>query len=263
MEACAMSSDVIDLRDFYRSDLGQIARHMIRRAVRRVWPDLEGMRLLGIGYPTPFLAVLLSDTERTVAVMPASQGVLGWPAEGRNLVTLADEGELPFADCSIDRVLMVHALESSEEARGLLREVWRVLAGGGRLLIVVPNRRGIWARFDRTPFGFGRPYTASQLSQLLRGERFIPVSAQGALYIPPARSRTILRAAPVWERIGKRFFPSFAGVVLVEAAKEIYARPAAAARRPRRRLVYTPAAHGLSRQLRQAREAGQSAGLKG
>jgi SAM-dependent methyltransferase len=258
-----MSSDVIDLRDFYRSDLGQIARHMIRRAVRRVWPDLEGMRLLGIGYPTPFLAVLLSDTERTVAVMPASQGVVGWPVEGRNLVTLAEEGELPFADCSIDRVLMVHALESSEEARALLREVWRVLTGGGRLLIVVPNRRGIWARLDRTPFGYGRPYTASQLSHLLRGERFIPLASQGALFIPPSRSRTILRAAPVWERVGKRFFPSFAGVVLVEAAKEIYAKPSLGLRTPRRRLVYTPAAHGLSRQSRRGEEAAHSAVLKG
>ena len=50
--------------------------------------------------------------------------------------------------------------------------------------------------------------------------------------------------APAWERIGKRWFPTFAGVLLVEATKQIYAEPAAI-RAPRRRLVYTPAAHGL------------------
>ena len=239
-----MASDVVDLRDFYRSALGQVARRMIRRAIQRVWPDLNGMRLLGIGYATPFLSALSSETERTLAVMPASLGVLRWPAEGRNLVTLSEEGELPFADYSLDRVVLVHALETSEEVGALLKEVWRVLAGGGRLLIVAPNRRGIWARLDRTPFGSGRPYTMSQLSQLLRDEQFTPVGTDAALFIPPATSRMMLRAAPAWERIGKRWFPTFAGVLLVEATKQIYAKPAAT-RAPRRRLVYTPAPHRL------------------
>ena len=239
-----MPSDVVDLRDFYRSGLGQVARRMIRRAIQRVWPDLHGMRLLGIGYTTPFLSALSGDTERTVALMPALLGVLRWPPEGRNLVTLAQEGELPFADYSIDRVLLVHALETSEEVGPMLKEIWRVLAGGGRLLIVVPNRRGIWARLDRTPFGSGRPYTMSQLSQLLRDELFTPVGSDTALYIPPVRKRMILRSASAWERVGKRWFPTFAGVVLIEATKQIYAKPNAV-RAPRRRLVYTPAPHGL------------------
>ena len=239
-----MASDVVDLRDFYRDTIGQVARRMIRRAIQRVWPELRGMRLLGIGYATPFLSALMADTERTIAVMPATLGVLRWPAEGGNRVTLAEEGELPFADYSIDRVLLVHALETSEEVRGLLKEVWRVLAGGGRVLIVAPNRRGIWARLDRTPFGSGRPYTPSQLSQLLRDEQFTPVGADTALFIPPSKHRVMLRAAAAWERVGRRWFPTFAGVLLVEATKQIYAKPAAA-RAPKRRLVYTPAPHGL------------------
>jgi SAM-dependent methyltransferase len=239
-----MPSDVVDLRDFYRSALGQVARRMMRRAIQRVWPDLRGMRLLGLGYATPFLAALAPETERTIAVMPASLGVLGWPPEGPNIVALAEEGELPFADYSIDRVLLVHALETSEEVRAMLKEIWRVLAGGGRLLIVAPNRRGIWARLDRTPFGSGRPYTQSQLSQLLRDEQFTPVGSDAALFVPPSNGRMVRRSAAAWERIGRRWFPTFAGVLLVEASKQIYAKPAAA-RAPRRRLVYAPAPHGL------------------
>ncbi len=239
-----MPSDVIDLRDFYLTGLGQVARRMIRRAIRRIWPDLRGMRLLGIGYATPFLSAVSAETERTVALMPASQGVLGWSLDGRNLVALADEGELPFADYSIDRVLLAHALELSEPTGPMMKEIWRVLAGGGRLLIVAPNRRGIWARLDRTPFGSGRPYTMSQLSHLLREEMFTPVETDTALFIPPAGRRMILRSAPAWERIGKRWFPRFAGVVLIEATKQIYAKPAAA--RAPRRLVYAPATPRLS-----------------
>jgi SAM-dependent methyltransferase len=239
-----MSADVVDMRDFYRSGLGQVARRMIRGAVRRVWPDLRGMRLLGIGYPTPFLGAIAPETERAVGVMPASLGVLGWSPDGRNLMALADEGELPFADYSIDRVLLVHGLETTDQAGPMLKEIWRVLAGGGRLLVIAPNRRGIWARLDRTPFGSGRPYTMSQLSQLLRDEQFTPVGSDTALFIPPARKRMVLRSAAAWERIGKRWFPTFAGVVLVEATKQIYAK-AAPSGIPRRRLVYAPAPHGL------------------
>jgi SAM-dependent methyltransferase len=238
-------ADVVDLRDFYRGALGQVARRMIRRAVQRVWPDLHGMRLLGLGYATPFLSALSTGTERTVALMPAALGVLRWPQYGSNLVTLADEGELPFADYSIDRVLLVHGLETSEEVRPLLKEIWRILAGGGRVLIVAPNRRGIWARLDRTPFGSGRPYTISQLSQLLREEQFTPVGSEAALFVPPAGGRVVLRSALAWERIGVRWFPTFGGVVLVEATKQIYAKPTAV-RAPRRRLVYAPAPHGLA-----------------
>src|SRR5215471_813500 len=240
-----MPSDVIDLRDFYETSLGHVARRMIRRAIRRMWPDLRGQRLLGIGYATPFLSAISAETERTVALMPASLGVLGWSPEGRNLVALADESELPFADYSIDRVLLVHALETTDQAGSMLKEIWRVLAGGGRLLVIAPNRRGIWARLDRTPFGSGRPYTMSQLSRLLRDEQFTPVGSDAPLFIPPARKRMILRSAAAWERIGKRWFPTFAGVVLVEASKPIYAKPTLALA-PRRRLVYAPAPHGLS-----------------
>src|SRR5579884_4488069 len=239
-----MPSDIVDLRDFYRSPLGQVARRMIRGAIRRVWPDLRGTRLLGVGYPTPFLSALSAETERTIALMPASLGVLAWTPEGRNLAVLADEGELPFADYSIDRVLLVHMLETSDEVGPMLKEIWRVLAGGGRLLIVAPNRRGIWARLDRTPFGSGRPYTLSQLTRLLRDEQFTPVGSTAALFMPPVPRRMVIGSAPAWERIGGRWFPRFAGVVLVEATKQIYAKPTVS-RAPRRRLVYTPAPHGL------------------
>jgi SAM-dependent methyltransferase len=236
-----MPSDVVELRDFYRSALGQVARRMIRRAIQRIWPDLNGMRLLGLGYATPFLPALAPDTERTVALMPASLGVLGWPPSGRNLVVLADEGELPFADYSIDRVLLIHGLETADETRALLKEIWRILAGGGRVLIVAPNRRGIWARLDHTPFGSGRPYTMSQLSRLLREEQFTPIGSDTALFVPPFTRRVMLRSAAAWERIGNRSFPTFAGVLLVEATKQIYAKPAAA-RLPRRRFAYPPGA---------------------
>src|SRR6202008_3697705 len=106
--------------------------------------------------------------ERCLAFMPAAQGVVKWPSESPALPALVDELELPLTDAGVDRVLLVHALEMAQDAGALLREVWRVLAAGGRLLAVVPNRRGVWARTDATPFGHGRPYSRGQITNLLR-----------------------------------------------------------------------------------------------
>lgn len=218
-----MWMDVVDLRDFYSSPLGGVARRMIRRRIRQMWPDCKGMKVLGLGYTTPYLGLFKTDAERTLAFMPSSQGVLHWPNEKRSLTTLVDEADLPLEDLSMDRVLIVHAVECSEQLRSLLREAWRVLSGSGKILIVVPNRSGVWARMERTPFGMGRPYSPRQLNTLLRDTMFTPLRAERALYVPPSKSRMILGSAPAWENVGYRLFPGFAGVCLVEATKQIYA----------------------------------------
>ena len=219
-----MYSDVVDLRQFYDAPLGHIAQRMVRQKLRTLWPDLRGQSVLGVGYATPYLRGLADDAERCVAIMPARQGVVRWPKGRPNRVALAEDGELPFADMTFDRVMLVHALEVTESWAGLLRESWRVLAGGGRLLVVVPGRRGLWSRVDRTPFGHGHPYSAAQLQRLLRDHHFVPEQVARALYVPPFRSRFLIRSAAAWERIGQRWFPRFAGVVMVEATKQLYQR---------------------------------------
>ena len=167
--------------------------------------------------------------------MPAGQGVVKWPTTRPALSALVDENELPLTDSAVDRVLLVHALEMTNDPAALLREVWRVLAGGGRLLAVVPNRRGLWARMDTTPFGHGRPYSRSQINQLLRETWFTPTGWSEALYVPPVNRGWFLRSAVAWERTGASLSAPFAGVHLVEAVKQVYR--AIPARKEKRRLV--------------------------
>jgi SAM-dependent methyltransferase len=240
--AIAMWNDVVDLRDFYETELGQVARRMIRRRVREIWPTLRGQAVLGLGYATPYLQQFRGEAERVIAFMPASQGVVHWPRQGPGAVSLVHETELPLPDYSVDRVLLAHGMESSEYLRTMLGEIWRVLTGDGRLLVVTPNRRGIWARSDRTPFGWGQPYSAAQLSRMLRENMFTPTRTQRALFMPPTRSRALLRSAPAWERIGVRFFPRFSGVVMIEAGKQVYAATPVVERKRIRRpvLVHLP-----------------------
>src|SRR5262245_2069156 len=136
-----MSLDVVDLRNFYGQRLGTVARHIVGRGIRKRWPDTRGLRVLGIGYPTPYLGLFREEAERSLAFMPAAQGVVKWPTTRPALAALVDEYEQPLPDAAVDRVLLVHALEMSQDAIALLREVWRVLAAGGQVLAVVPNRR--------------------------------------------------------------------------------------------------------------------------
>lgn len=227
-----MPMDVIDLRDFYGRPLGRVARAVIGRRIRELWPHVKGLSVLGLGFATPYLGQFLGEAERVIGLMPAQQGVLRWPPEGRCLTGLVDERDLPLDDESIDRIIVVHGLEASEAMRVMLRQIWRVLAPGGRVLFVVPNRRSLWARREATPFGQGQPFSRSQITQALRESLFSPAGWDVALFVPPFDWRPLLRSAGAWERIGSLLWPRFSGVILVEATKQIYAvTPAREARR--------------------------------
>jgi SAM-dependent methyltransferase len=133
-------------------------------------------------------------------------------------------------------------LEWSPKPLELLRELWRVLAPKGRLLLVVPNRRGLWARLDTTPFGYGSPFSKSQLNRLLKKAMFSPETWEYALYMPPFNWRILFRWPLAWERLGLVLWPTFSGVIIVEATKQVYAAiPARETAKLRRRLVPIPA----------------------
>jgi len=236
-----MYLDVVDLRAFYSERLGRVARQLIAERLRSRWPSVSGECVLGVGYATPYLAEITAEAERVLAFMPAAQGVVNWPPGGPNAATLVADDCLPLPDASVDRVLAVHSLEMAANANDQLREIWRVLAPGGRALFVVPNRRGIWARVETTPFGFGRPFGRGQLTTLLRDALFSPLGWSEALAVPPIRRRLLVRSGNAWERVGTVLWPGFAGVIIVEATKQLYqgipARRHGRARKP----VFRPA----------------------
>ena len=218
-----MAEDVLALARFYASPHGRVVIATLRARLSMLWPVRPGTRTLGLGYALPFLRIWRTDAEDcTVACLPAQLGVARWPRKRASLATVAHEDRLPFPDLLFDRVLVVHGLEHAEHARRMLREVWRVLKDDGRLMVVVPNRTGWWAYAEATPFGHGRPFSASQLARLLASAMFREVRRDGALFVPPFPWRTLLRGAAAWERVGRRIGPRFAGVAIVEAEKDLF-----------------------------------------
>lgn len=218
-----MHLDVLDLRNFYyRSQLGRVAQRAVREKVVHLWPEAKAQTVLGFGFAVPLLRPYLAEARRVIGLMPAPQGVMPWPAGMPNVSVLCEEMQWPIETGMVDRLVVMHGLETSDQPQALLDECWRVLGPGGRALFIVPNRTGMWARSDATPFGSGRPYTMRQLDQLLRSRSFTPERYESALYAPPSERRFWMRSAPVWEKAGRRMKSVLpAGVLMLEVSKQV------------------------------------------
>jgi SAM-dependent methyltransferase len=217
-----MPTDTHAAADFYSTRLGAVSANLLRQRLADFWPSLEGQAVLGMGYAAPYLRLWRERARRSIALTPAQIGAARWPAGAANLSCTAEEDALPFPDLCFDRILVIHGLEAAENARGMLREVWRVLKDDGRVLVVAPNRRGLWAHVESTPFGQGQPYSPGQIGRLLAASLFRVERRDTALYLPPTRARLVLRGARLWDRTGRALVPQLAGVTITEAAKDLY-----------------------------------------
>lgn len=232
-----MPVDSRNLRRFYDSPRGQITHGYIAQRLRDRLGEAKGQRLLGVGYITPYLKPFLESAERVIAAEPVWGRATPWPPEARALSASVEEHLLPFPDAFFDRVVVIHGLETADGTRRFLHEIWRVLADEGRLVLVVPNRVSFWAQLDRTPFGFGHPFSTMQLQRFLEDTLFEVEKWDSALFIPPFGWRAP-RLGQAFERLGHRFWPRLAGVHIVEATKSLYAGvPADSVRARRMRLL--------------------------
>jgi SAM-dependent methyltransferase len=217
-----MPLDVLSLQSFYRSPLGGVARRLIGRVIRERWENSAGLSVAAVGYGTPYLEQVRDGARRCLALMPAEQGVAIWPGAERCAAALVDAQMLPLPDGCIDRLLLAHALEAADRPNALLEELWRITAPEGRMIVIVPSRRGVWARADSTPYGQGLPYSKPQLRDLLHRADFSPIFWGEALYTPPVAGPYMLRSAATIERVGGALGLPFAGVLIVEAMKQVH-----------------------------------------
>lgn len=220
-----MHHEITDLQAFYHHrPLGRIVRMLLRERILDFWPAhlVQGMTIAGYGFATPLLRPYLEQARRVMTLMPGPQGGMAWPQGTPNRSLLCDEDAWPLETGSVDRLVMLHAIEAADNPDAVMAEAARVLGPGGRLLIMVPNRTGLWARSEVTPFGLGRSYTPSQLETQARGAGLIPERSSAALYIPPSDRRFWLRTAQMWENAGMRISRVLvAGVIVVEFAKQV------------------------------------------
>lgn len=218
-----MSFEATRLQIWYDTPQGRIVVRLVGEVMERWLRNRPSVKTLGIGYAQPYLDWIRPWIGHPWGAAPAEMGVALKQNSGKNRIALIRPDALPFPDQCFDRVVMTHLLEGAATPKSALREVWRVLAPGGRLLVMVPNRGGLWARRDVTPFGWGRPYSPSQLKQILLDSLLEPKQSCYALFFPPLKRGRSFRTASAWEKAGNRWFAPLGGVILCEAEKVVYA----------------------------------------
>ena len=231
-----MFTDIVDLRDFYQTQLGLVVQKVLCARLEKMWPNLRGEHVVTLGYGVPLLPALSPKASAVHAFMPAAQGAVCCPTEGPNISCLVTPHQLPLGDESIDRIIALHAMEGLSESGPTLREIWRALKGNGRFLVIVPNRQGLWAHSDHTPFGNGQPYSSMQIKRVLNNQGFSVERISCALYALPNGSRLNLSLAEKAEKYVALSLPYFGGVLLVEASKQLCA-PLESKARSRPRLI--------------------------
>ncbi len=215
--------DVVTFREFYGQAFGQRVAHSLSARLTHFATQRPGQRVMGLGFAPPYLPLFESPDSSTLAFMQARQGVTRWPVDKPTRAALVDECELPLLESVMDVALVIHGLEFAETPLDMLHEIWRVLSPQGKLILVVPNRRGLWSASDATPFGDGQPFSRSQIAGLLKQARFTVTRWDSSLHFLPSRHRWAMAAAPALEAIGRRMATALSGVIIVEAEKQVYA----------------------------------------
>ena len=218
-----MYCDIKKLIQFYSTPLGNVSIKLIENQIKSLWPEVKKKKILGLGYTLPWLEKFKGESNILFAAFPSSLGGCNWSSKNFNQSILVDDLALPFSDLLLDKVIIVHALEMSYRIDILLDEVWRVLDGQGKIILIVPNTIGLWSRKENNPFGLGRPFSKNQIKALLSIHGFNNINFKYALHFPPTSNRLILNYFDNIEKFGNKLFAGMGGVMIIEATKFNYA----------------------------------------
>ena len=234
-----MYPNIVDMKKFYAENPGLMVRRLVGKSVRGKIAAHPSHSILGLGYANPFLRPLVGQARRVLSFAPAEQGVIAWPEISNISSALVNETMLPLPDKSIDTLLLAHILEHTKDPNQVMAECARVVAATGKIIVIVPNRRGIWSQLERTPFGYGRPYSCFQLRQLLEGAGFHVDEISAALFTPPTQRKLLLKFSNRLELLRRWPFPRVGGVLIAEAHLNIFA-PIKGQKVPIKSLVWKP-----------------------
>ena len=157
------------------------------------------------------------------------------PAPRRALHLLAESVALPFADSSLDLLVLPHTLELSLDPHAALREVVRVLVPEGRVVISGLNPVSLWGfRQWRAHWyqrmGKGTLYLPDvgefigyrRLRDWLRLMSFEVESARFGCYRPAVRSTQWLDRFGFMDSLGEKWWPIFGAAYFMVAVKRVH-----------------------------------------
>ena len=88
--------------------------------------------------------------------------------------------------------------------------------------MIVPHRRSLWARADKTPFGQGTPFSRRQLRLIVEQAGFGQIQIKHSLYMPPFGTRLPVAIRRRFHSIGRIGWTMFGGVLIAVAKKRLF-----------------------------------------
>ncbi len=193
--------------------------------------DLFGYHALQLGLPNLNALAMNRMPHRWLA----TQGVQSPVAAEPGAALLTDFAALPFAQASLDLVVMPHTLDCHADPHATLREVARVLVPDGRVVISGFNPASLWGlRFQRERLSRRWGTGASLLPPLDKAIGYgrlrdwlhlldfdIEVGRFGA-YGPVMGSEAWQRRFAWMDRLGARWWPIFGAAYFLVAVKRVH-----------------------------------------
>jgi SAM-dependent methyltransferase len=135
--------------------------------------------------------------------------------------------ELPFANESLDLVVLPHVLEFASDPHQILREVDRVLRPEGRLIISGFNPASLWGARQYLSRLIGNPYLPrdGQFISLIRVKDWLQLlnfsldRGHFGCYKFPLQGKSSMGRMDYLESMGNRWWPIFGAVFIVSAIK--------------------------------------------
>ena len=208
------------LRSWFDSPLGLSLQAIETNRLRSILPNLYGKVILQLGAlgkmnmidssPAPTRVVIdLLGNNHAVAVQ-------GFPEA------------LPFAGRSVDIALLPHTLDFASDPHQVLREVDRVLAPEGHVIVLGFNPLSMWGitrvfarRRGRVPW-CAHFFGVARIKDWLRLLEYEVTAGQMLYYRPPLQKESVMDRLYFLDKVGDRWWPLMAAAYLVVAKKRVY-----------------------------------------
>lgn len=209
--------------DFYESALGKITKRLL---CETLYPMMRLKHYDGVcklGYCLPFTENMREEKRKLPIFNSIFSGVL---TDHNAPSIVVDENHLPLNNGSQEKLLCAHLFEYTASPEKVIKEITRVLSPAGEVFFIIPNRRGLWVKYETTPFGQGKPYAKKQLIDIFKKHNLVITEHKTSLFFPPIKVSSIRLYVNMAEYIGQHSFLSdYGGVHIIKAVKKNYIPP--------------------------------------
>lgn len=214
-----MVTELVHKNAWYAEGVGCRLASAEHQEVSRLLSELYGYYLCYLGEPG--LASMVHDT-----IIKQSIHIHPFPNKShKGLSVNGCYDAIPLRSDSVDAVVLLHTLEQSKSPHEVLREAHRVLIAEGHIIITGFNPLscwGLWLRYKQLRGKIskqGDMLRASRIIDWLKLLNFQIVGGNMFYFKPPFVSKKIYTKLDFLDKLGKRFWPFWAGAYTIIAVK--------------------------------------------